>query len=1014
MPVITTEKIYALISLIEYSEEKEEYLRQLSPHYFDKTPQEKWSTLIDRYKLTAPSLRDELTLFKEERSNTTHNLFNLSLASCIAYFEDFCFLSETNCSKFKLSNDQKKLLEQAVSDAMNTCETGKSMRFESVLQLYRNDGKNWVTQFLATHRYNLLLQLSERFNSKYAVNDAMSIHTLATMMQLANQKKLGIKTEHRIYDAYLSIPWEKKIRHYFERHYVSSFLKYEKDVIEHLSLHLLFEIRDLYDAENQWDNHQELLVPPARAFDFFRFIQGRLGFEHNHQGKPIIELLGNWTDTGAFAMPKKADSLRRIEDLIKEKLIKEQYLIEPNHLSKNNRNIYKKLLKKENCDDLEACIEFNETTQLFNNQGSDDADKIASLMALIRKQRKLLTLYPDLILVHLEKKPELISLIPSLLQTNPLFIEATIKLFNQLLDEHREDLPRAMIDNLISSLSELIQSNLVAFKHLSPTLQTNQHLALQLVQRNPWFISLLDPGLRELNSIATAAITQQPLTLFYLPYKKRMAFEEELRNLTAQVSCFYEEPGIIGILQTIRGYANQAVDLEKLFSKPEADDNDIHLNPQTFIQDQAITELLLKEDLSTYAVSQLARYISPEQFMRILKWRKRNHKSDLPYMRNLSYVKKFIRKMEGQGIPTWSDNDWLIRKVASQLVHERVGHPELIAALASNKTWFLALVSYQQITQGRFKNRYQAWFQLKSTVKIFRQFFATTLLPLGISASSFLVMYLLCIAKNLPFIIPLSFFFPFGSLALFIGSLWFMFQCLLDSDTLSEPCFFIGLIGLFFGLQIGLYISLTWGIVECALSSILLTWAIFSQEQSFSAGKLAFLSLFFLPLGPLPFTSYFVALYLAVTFKAHHPLLLRGIKEVGVLLTRLIATVFFKKMTPSWPDNLSLQCEEKIATLQIDSRQAAQDKSSIMEDLWHKIEKEQHTQNLPDTPKNHSTRTLKSFLNKRYTFFYRGIKRTASFYEIDALSCDTRNDTFELPPSLAADSFNASISINSA
>jgi len=155
MNMIATKKLYQGMSIDEYNTELKIHINNLAPNYEQKSDVEKWDIINDSFIAICPPGKDyeeKFKKFQSSRKNTIMSLKSISLQASLMYFENFYFLYTTTDPHFKLTDEQKRLLLEEISDSMvGACETGISARFERSLQQYRTD-LDWVRNALTKSR----------------------------------------------------------------------------------------------------------------------------------------------------------------------------------------------------------------------------------------------------------------------------------------------------------------------------------------------------------------------------------------------------------------------------------------------------------------------------------------------------------------------------------------------------------------------------------------------------------------------------------------------------------------------------------------------------------------------------------------------------------------------------------------------------------------------------------------------------------------------------------------------
>ena len=505
MTMLASKKLYQLMSLKEYNTAEQTCIKSLAQDYETKSVPEKWDIVLGIFKTLAPEYSDKLTSFQSARKNTNYNLFNLSLPDCLNYFEHFYFLYTTTDSRFKLSNSQKKLLLESIDDAMGTCETGISTRFEGVLQQYRTD-LDWVTNVLSKSRYQLLLGLQDAYNTTYRIALSLRVHVLKIMTQLASEAGLGIQIEHYIKDAFAYLVDKAQITQYFEEHTPKVYTKdYEEEVVNILSQHLLFELQELFctDATN-WEK-ETLLIPTARVQEFMTFVNNRLGLT---EVSPI-ESLGELDEDNAYCLKNKKETYALLQEFVQKKLIQDQYVIPFSAITKENATLAHTIQFKKGVT-FSTLLKINQTLLSYT---ADNTDLIAQCL---QKNSQTLLNYPDLLLSHIKAYPELLRLLPRSLETNAYFLKQTAAAIDKALCltiSTGGSLTQA--NKLIKPLLRLIKHNPHLVSTLSTPLLSYEPFALSLVAIDGLLIKHLPESLQQEQHIAHSAIRRTPFSALY-------------------------------------------------------------------------------------------------------------------------------------------------------------------------------------------------------------------------------------------------------------------------------------------------------------------------------------------------------------------------------------------------------------------------------------------------------------------------------------------------------------------
>lgn len=688
MNLIATKKLYQLMSLEDYNAAKNAYIASLAVNYTALSDVEKWDLILNLFKsqLSDADTINLLDLFQTDRKNTSTSLYNLSLHDALQYFEDFYFLYTTNHFNFKLNASKKASLLEAITDAINTCETGINTRFDSILQRYRTD-LNWVTTTLYQARYNLLVRLQEMYVQSHNIRDIVSIHVLPMMIKLAIGEGLGLKIEHELQDIHARLLKRADITRFFKEQYPLLFLKdYELDTVDILSHHLLLEIQDLFcPRESNW-SERSICIPLNRVEEFSTYIADRMALADFD-----CYCLGELRPDGLL-LKNKNETLSIIRDGIRKKLVQESYFLPFGQLTSDSPLLSELCLRKG--IDIALVIELNEA---FMNYTDEDAERVR---ALIQEHSKVILQYPLLLITNVVNHPNLFGLIPPVLKNNADFVGQAIEaLEGAIISAINNNTP---IEHLTRMLFSLTQSDSSVLTRLSPMLLCHPSFALKLVEKDGLLIRLLPPALRQNEAILNKAIEQNPLARFY---KQTLSVDE--RYFCAGIRAEY-------IRLRERFPLNIQREFQATFLLNNVGKSIASLNKM-----RALEKLLENRNLTTATVAKLAQSITPALLIEVVRQRQRNKYPPLPYCANVSVIEGFCQELAQDEIVDWDGGYGFIKRQACQLSRLHVKNTRLeqsaTGCLVNTSYWYMAMARSHRAKLGPFANFEEFSVQFKHT-----------------------------------------------------------------------------------------------------------------------------------------------------------------------------------------------------------------------------------------------------------------------------------------------------------
>jgi hypothetical protein len=306
---------------------KNAWLAARIPGYFELNTEARWRELMGQcaplFVLNGLRHQHEIQSFCEERLRPSDGS-RMSLDNCLAYFEQFYFLLTTDNELYRLNNQEKENLKRVVLSGVGACEPGKQQRFEQALMLYRRD-QNWIKCQLSNYRYNLILRLQEQYNTAHLVSGAYSPHTLKLMIQLAEQRQFGLKSESSLHDDYMYFESINRIKQYFKTHYPAIISEFEQTVLDNLSHNLMIDLQAFLTLNgidtSTWDA-QGIVIPYTQLDEFN-------GFFEDKSFDTVIDFLRDETeeDDTVLRLKQKSAFQQGVRELMTQKLLDDAYAV---------------------------------------------------------------------------------------------------------------------------------------------------------------------------------------------------------------------------------------------------------------------------------------------------------------------------------------------------------------------------------------------------------------------------------------------------------------------------------------------------------------------------------------------------------------------------------------------------------------------------------------------------------------------------------------------------------------
>ena len=686
MNLLASKKLYKLMSLEDYELAKNAYIAGLRPiSDADLSDTQKWDLIHEKFQLVLPSddAKRSFSAFQAARKEIGTSQFNLALHDAVANFADFYFLYTTTDPRFILTTYQKARLLESILDAITTCETGITARFDSVLQLYRTD-TNWITTVLSKARYNLVVHLQGMYVKYRGVLNAMSVHVLPSMILLAEQKGLGVKCEHVTQDPFSTAKKERDIAQFFNQHYPLVFhADYENIIVEILSEHLLFEMQELYCPPGVNWSTGNVIIPTDRIQEFNAYVVNRVAVE----GFDAYSI-GDLEPGSRLVLKNKADVLAVIRQCIRKKLVNEAYFIPFEQITRSNTGLLNELYIRPGIDSA-LLLELNEALMNYTDAAADNVGR------LMKEHAGLILQYPSLLTTHLITHPQLLGLMPNVLRNNPYFVGEAIGVIDRAIVTAMEN--QQPIEVLTATLLGLARDDSSALNQLSPTLLSHQSFALELVKKDGLLIGLLSDDLQHDESVLGEAIVQNPLAGWYKPsssdegVRLHLAYRTLRESLPAEIQ---------------RRFAVNSTNIEKNIASQK--------------KMEALLPLLGNTKLTTAKTAKLAQEITPALLIDVVRYRQKMRYPSLPYCGTVSMINDFSQALAKDKITHWDKGYGYIKRQACELSRTHSGFDpsfehSAVGSLANTRSWYLAMARTQRTKVGSFENLGELGTQFKST-----------------------------------------------------------------------------------------------------------------------------------------------------------------------------------------------------------------------------------------------------------------------------------------------------------
>src|SRR3990167_9980571 len=247
--MFATKKLYQLLDLQAYNAEKAKALNLLYHGVNQKIFLKKWDRLVQQFQAINAKIYIYL-LHNRHNIIAQNNNTKVTPEQYLDYFENFYFLCTTRNKTYQLNAGQQQALLVLIEDAIDTCETGKNMRYKTAIDVYISSG-NWIVSELFKQRISIINQLSSNYNRLYKVAQSMEIHTLLVMYEEAEKLQLGvgIPAHQRVNDVYIGDGRQSR-QTYFKQHYLALLRVYEKELHFNLAHYIFMQIKELFGAQD--------------------------------------------------------------------------------------------------------------------------------------------------------------------------------------------------------------------------------------------------------------------------------------------------------------------------------------------------------------------------------------------------------------------------------------------------------------------------------------------------------------------------------------------------------------------------------------------------------------------------------------------------------------------------------------------------------------------------------------------------------------------------------------------
>ena len=918
------------MSLDEYESEQKASLNTLSLCYASKDNASKWDLLLNKFKELDSQRLNQYLAFQQDRKNVIENIYNLSLADCVMYFENFYFLYTTEDPRFKLNSTQKKQLLESIDDAMCTCETGIRTRFENVLQLYRTD-LDWVRNTLSHARFLLITKISAMYNSTNNVAVALSPHVLSIMTKLANQCGLGIRIEREIHDIYQhSLGNISPIIEFFNQSYPVLFSKnYEEELDTILTVELLQKVKDSF-FKGCPEIGPTLCGNKISAFN--TFLENHIGSDVSD----IVTKLGELNESYTELHLKDKESLTLIiKELINQKLIREGYCLPAEQLSavtiqqelRLSNGLYRKKLTKFN----EALIDCNEAN-------------IHNIARIIMQHRIMIIQYPSILLSRIQEHPELISVLPNEFKNNRYFIEPVVKILENALLAAMDAGNTRHINQFTSDLLYLAQQNASYLANISTRILNLPDVALTLLKKDGLYLKHLPIEMRQDRTLVEAAILQNSQAWHYIPPNLaldyiQLAQQTDQTEPSNSIMDYYTK-----IFLTKFFHPKSALDpkIQSLLLKVRYNDGKDTLI-KGINQISAVYKLLEPQQLSSLTVARLAQHITPAILIEIINCRQSNNLQPLPYCQDTSIIEEFNTSLTAFDIDDWSKGYDFIKQEAYIRAQGclKINHQYnlgIIGHLIKTDSWYIAMLQHQ-------RSKHSFWLELN---RIFYPLFS--------------------ILSSMSTLISVS------CLGIYLSNLLLFIQII---DLLP--------------LMISPYISMLFLISSASSLLLFLTYRVHPNIMSHTIIRHLFLTSCILSvLGLVVFSPDFVISFaLLLIIKQQVSQIFENMEALILNLrnTRIFNSIFSstEQGLITSNSNLRTKCEESIIRLKLIDDPIAQEKAEVLELIWNEINTDikDHFGQIPEAEQE---AILASCLNKKYSIFYHAKREELSFYQVASIN----------------------------
>lgn len=983
--LLPTNKLYQAPSYEAYDTAKNEWIKNRFGSDFDtKSVENRWDLLVKRFEAEVDvASRPLFVKFREEREKVEKgNRHNLQLDQSLIYFENFYFLYCNDDKEQKLSLEAKTKLFNQIKEGMspNVCEPGKTTHFETALQEARKD-TNYIFSELHKQRRLIIQRIADEYNTKNEVSRGMSIHTIMWMQKLAKSRKLGIKPENEIEDAYLFSLDTGSMTDYFNRVSPEKFSEYQRTIAANLTAHVMLEIADWLRNNGlktrDWETGCLRLSDKQQA-EFSPFMEQLLGV--------TLSEFGDFDDNDykIFILHKKEIFLKMIPKLMPDKLIQDGFFVKFADLD------HTKLSSYDVC--LPQGINLEELVNFADALGKIDAqpNSFEHSRDIFLRHEKLIRQYPILLADIIAKNHNYWFCLPRSTKNDIHIVDACVTELTNLLLKTEDE---TEINKLLDGLFVITKS--YADYNFATQLMARKNIVLKLVSKNGLLLRHACAELQKDEEVINAAIVQNPLAYYFSADSISKNIENTLRKKHTEL------------------YSRMP---HTLTFSTHGDVDEMRAN---LIKMQNIVDLCTTNHISTGKLAKLVQSLTPSEFLTIIDTRASNNLRELPYC-NKDNLNQFY---DSAGKHFWDTTGYLgvkrsintsIDTPISALYLSKEFHQDLAKkTIAESSNWFLAFIAYQN-QLPTYHTAFNSFSDVMAQLKLSAWSLLNLLISLGEfllkSGKNVLIAYLLYQAS--PFLFESFSNAITAAIQYLIGHVGLLPIAFIQAALLTylvkeifsieDPTTILLIsIGFFLLQLVPTYLLLSSTVLAIAavvkyLGPLLLQLAssITGHNLSWSEAKdvmLAAFSLLLLAEENLYLTVATVFLEFAGKFLWVWP--------------DLIFATFIPWITRTWASTVSPEAgkttaeqglitdvENSIVRLTTSDEPSAIQKGDLLEELWDKVQ--------DDAAHPDNKMTLSQGLNKQYTVSLAAqeTQKTLSFWEVAATPRDSSNFNVKSAP----------------